>query len=59
MSNCVFKTVSNKKLNVSQEISVLSLIQPVGNGLVMPCPYWFFSSSFKILVITLFLSFHC
>ena len=47
-------TDSSKKLTVSQEISSLSVIQPVGNGLVIPLPYWLFSSSSKILVITLF-----
>ena len=51
-------TDSNKKLNVFQEMSSLSLIQPVGNGLVIPLPYWLFSSSFKILVIPFFWLFH-
>ena len=29
---------SNKKLNVSQEVSLSSFIQPVGNGLVFLLP---------------------
>ena len=35
VSNCIVKTISSKKLNVSQERSLLSFIQPVGNVLVI------------------------
>ena len=55
MSNRVFRsTVSNKKLKVAQLISESSLIQSVGNGLVILLTYWLFSSNFKILEIILF-----
>ena len=50
-------TLSSKKLIVSQEISLLSFIQPVGNGFVIAIPYWLFSSSLRVLVIIFFFNF--
>ena len=54
-------TFWSNKLNVLQLVSKFCFIQPVGNGFVIPKPYWLFSSNLKIFVMTLFFNilFHC